>query len=81
MRCARIAMMEQRGVGSACLTGMLALSVVVGGLAVVGCASVPSEPIPQQEIRGHADRFNEKMKQEEQERGSGPQGSSHGMMH
>lgn len=62
------------------LLGLLATAVIVGSLSLGGCADAPP-PVPQKDIRNHADQFNEKMKQEEGERGQGPQGSSHGMMH
>lgn len=66
--------------GSERLFGMFATAVIFGSLFLVGCSEAP-QPVPQKDIRGHADQFNEKMKQEEAERGQGPQGSSHGMMH
>ena len=53
---------------------VLATSLVAGCLWMAGCASDPPRPVPQQEIRSHADQFNEKMKQEEQQRGKGPGG-------
>lgn len=56
------------------LRGMVAMAVMVGGLSVVGCAEPPA-PVPQKDIRGHADQFNEKMKQEEAERGQPPHGT------
>lgn len=62
------------------LLGMLVTAVMLGSLSLVGCAESP-QPVPQKDIRNHADQFNEKMKQEEAEKGQGPQGSSHGMMH
>ncbi|MFM8552748.1 MAG: hypothetical protein ACKOCD_10660 [Nitrospiraceae bacterium] len=58
------------------LLGLLATAVMIGGLSVVGCAD-PPQPVPQKDIRSHADQFNEKMKQEESERGQPP----HSMMH
>lgn len=56
---------------------LLAALLSMGGM-LVSCASDPPKPVPQQEIRGHADQFNEKMKQEEMQHGASPQG---GMMH
>lgn len=57
------------------MPGLLAATVLVAGcLWGAGCASDPPKPVPQQEIRSHADQFNEKMKQEEHERGKGPGG-------
>lgn len=58
------------------LIGMLATAVMLGSLSLVGCAE-PPQPVPQKDIRNHADQFNEKMKQEEGEKGQPP----HGMMH
>lgn len=60
---------------SECLLGMLAAAVMFGSLSLVGCAD-PAPPVPQKDIRNHADQFNEKMKQEEAEKGQPP----HGMM-
>ncbi|MDE3243403.1 MAG: hypothetical protein KGO52_11865 [Nitrospirota bacterium] len=66
--------------GATCLRGLFATAVIVGSLSVGGCAE-PPQPVPQKDIRSHADQFNEKMKQEEQGHGQSPQDSSHGMMH
>jgi hypothetical protein len=57
---------------------LLAAVLLAGCASAAGCASDPPKPVPQQEIRGHADQFNEKMKQEEMQHGSSPHG---GMMH
>lgn len=57
---------------------LLAAALLGGWSLAAGCASDPPKPVPQQEIRGHADQFNEKMKQEEMQHGSSPQG---GMRH
>jgi len=51
---------------------------ITGILFAAACASDPPKPVPQQEIRGHADQFNEKMKQEEAQHGASPHG---GTMH
>lgn len=51
---------------------------ITGSLFATACASDPPKPVPQQEIRGHADQFNEKMKQEEMQHGASPPG---GTMH
>jgi hypothetical protein len=59
---------------SAAPLSVLAVSLVAGCLWMAGCAADPPKPVPQQEIRSHADQFNEKMKQEERERGKGPGG-------
>lgn len=65
-------------VSSKLLPGLVVAAALAGSLSLGGCADAP--PVPQKEIRGHADQFNEKMKQEEAERGQGP-GGGHGMMH
>ena len=44
-------------------------------LLITACASDQSKPLPQStpdQVRGHADRAFEKLKQEEQERGAQP---------
>lgn len=59
------------------LRRLFTLLSITGVLFATACASDPPKPVPQQEIRGHADQFNEKMKQEEQQHGASPHG---GMM-
>ena len=59
--------MQQRG--AAMVVGAFAL------LLITACASDQSKPLPQStpdQVRGHADRAFEKLKQEEQERGAQP---------
>ncbi|MEW6542153.1 MAG: hypothetical protein AB1411_00925 [Nitrospirota bacterium] len=54
-------------------TGVLALSML-GFLAAAGCAQDSQKPPPQQQIRSDSDRFFDKVKQEERQQGTGPQG-------
>lgn len=61
-----------------CSRRLLAAAWLAGWSLIAGCASDPPKPVPQQEIRSHADQFNEKMKQEETQHGASPHG---GMMH
>jgi hypothetical protein len=59
--------MQQRG--AAMGAGVFVL------LLITACASDQSKPLPQStpdQVRGHADRAFEKLKQEEQERGAQP---------
>ena len=59
--------MQQRG--AAMVVGAFVL------LLITACASDQSKPLPQStpdQVRGHADRAFEKLKQEEQERGAQP---------
>jgi hypothetical protein len=59
--------MQQRG--AAMGVGIFVL------LLITACASDQSKPLPQStpdQVRGHADRAFEKLKQEEQERGAQP---------
>jgi len=59
--------MEQRGI--AIVVSLLALSLVTA------CASDQPKPLPQptpDQVRGHADRAFDKLKQEEQERAAHP---------
>ncbi|MGH7966153.1 MAG: hypothetical protein ACRERD_30755, partial [Candidatus Binatia bacterium] len=57
--------------------GRVLLSVgftVIAGALLPGCADRPAaSPTPQKEIRSSSDRFFDKMKQEERERGKGPE--------
>jgi hypothetical protein len=58
---------QRRGVAIAISMFLLSL--------ITACASDQSKPLPQptpDQVRGHADRTFEKLKQEEQERGSQP---------
>lgn len=51
----------------------LGLVVAVVGLSVVGCSHEPPKPQAQpthKDVRGDSDRFFDKLKQEERERGS-----------
>ncbi|GKS57673.1 hypothetical protein YTPLAS18_12000 [Nitrospira sp.] len=46
--------------------------LIIGGAAVVGCSSPEAKPMAQpstQDVRGHADRAFDQLKQEEKERG------------
>lgn len=57
----------------------LAASLFILSL-VTACASDQSKPLPQptpDQVRGHTDRAFEKLKHEEQERGSQPPGSGY----
>ena len=59
--------MQQRGI--AMVAGLFVLSLITA------CASDQSKPLPQptpDQVRGHADRAFEKLKQEEQERAARP---------
>lgn len=59
--------MEQRG--RAMVVGLFVLSLITA------CASDQPKPVPQptaDQVRGHADRAFEKLKQEEQERAAQP---------
>jgi outer membrane biogenesis lipoprotein LolB len=63
----RQSQMQQRG--AAMVVGVFVL------LLITACASDQSKPLPQptpDQVRGHADRTFEKLKQEEQERGAQP---------
>lgn len=47
--------------------------LIIGGTVVAGCSSPETKPMAQpstQDVRGHADRAFDKLKQEEQERGA-----------
>lgn len=52
---------------------LLAVAIVIGGVTLAGCAADPSGPPSpsQKETRSNSDRFFDKMKQEERERGVG----------
>lgn len=59
--------MQQRGI--AMVAGLFVFSLITA------CASDQSKPLPQptpDQVRGHADRAFEKLKQEEQERAAQP---------
>lgn len=59
--------MQQRGI--AMVAGLFVFSLITA------CASDQSKPLPQptpDQVRGHADRAFEKLKQEEQERAARP---------
>jgi hypothetical protein len=63
----RHSQMRQRG--TAMVIGVFVL------LLITACASDQPKPLPQptpDQVRGHADRTFEKLKQEEQERGAQP---------
>lgn len=46
---------------------------LIGGVMLVGCAEQKAAPAPsQRQIQADSDRFFDKMKQEEQEHGTGP---------
>lgn len=52
------------------------VAVALGWLSTLGCAAEPPKPPSQgtvQQIRTDADRFFEKMKEEERQRGAGPE--------
>lgn len=61
---------RQQRQGGGLIRGTGALMLLVG-LSVLGCAGNSSQPapVPTQEIRKESDRFFDKMKQEERERG------------
>jgi len=52
----------------------IAVMVAMMWLGAVGCAEQKAAPAPsQRQIQADSDRFFDKMKQEEQEHGTGPQ--------
>jgi hypothetical protein len=51
--------------------GVVAAAAWVCGLSVAGCASDPPPSPSKKEVQSDSDRFFEKMKHEEQERGRG----------
>jgi hypothetical protein len=51
---------------------VLVLGMIVGGVSLFGCAGDPPKPQAQptyKDVRGDSDRFYDKLKQEERERG------------
>ncbi len=65
--------MTRTQVGVGALTGALIGAVVT--LTLAGCSSEQPKPVVQptpEQVRGHADRAFDKLKQEEQERASQP---------
>ena len=65
-------MMVMRGVWSA---GVFSLGVAGLILSGIGCAGDPPKPAPTvtpEQVRGHADKAFDKLKQEESQRGADP---------
>ena len=58
------------------VTAVLGASMVIGGLFLAGCADQPKPAPGQKEIRSDSDRFFERVKQEENERGKDAEGAT-----
>jgi hypothetical protein len=53
-----------------------AVLAAFGWFSLAGCAEEPPKSTPSKEIKSDSDRFFEKMKQEERERGKDPNGTT-----